>query len=698
MLYAYAETPLMNDRSPSRGARPANESGEIPSSRKPTTSRCLSDDEAIQFVSRAAHPSGDATIQRHLDECARCRILIGEAARSLMESRNPQFRSTPSDLPRTFSVGQVVMDRFEIVRFVARGGMGEVYEARDAVLKETVALKTLVSTSLDDEAAMSRLMAEVRLARHVTHPNVCRILEFGHHRTPQGEAVPFLTMEFLHGETLARRLEREGRLAPHYVADLLAQAAAGLTAIHAAGIVHRDVKPQNIVLLPGSPERLVLTDFGLARALKGTTTVSNRSGSALFGTLDYLAPELIEGKTATPSSDIYALGIVLFEMLTGTKPFAPITSLAGAAARRAATPRRPSEIVAGLDRTWDDRVAGCLARRPEQRFASANELVVATEPRASRPRPARLVALAAAAAVSAILAFALGARWRASSSAKAARGEPAPVGSHALATPLTRKPPHPVQRVFNARGCSEDMVRVADRFCIDRFEAAIVDDVQERLVSPYYPPTAPLIQSHYAEWTRRLADGQAGSTLPLPVVSDWQLGQEWAPRAVSRGGVTPQGYVSKFVAEAACANAGKRLCTADEWKTACRGETGSPFPYGPTYVAQACNVDRAEHPGEILHGDRSIDLTDPRMNTVNATDGPFLKGAGTTPRCRSIWGDDAVYDMVGNLDEWVAGGESAFYGGFYSRATTEGCESKNARHPPSYFNYSIGFRCCDSLR
>jgi serine/threonine protein kinase len=690
----------MSERSPSWGARPATESAEIPSSRKPPTSRCLSDDEALRFVSRPAGQSDDAAVQRHLDECERCRILIGEAARALMEASRPQVPAMPSDLPRTFSVGQVIMDRFEIVRFVARGGMGEVYEARDAVLNETVALKTLVSTSLDDAAAMSRLMAEVRLARQVTHPNVCRILEFGHHHTAHDEAVPFLTMEFLQGETLARRLGREGKLAPAYVAELLWQIAAGLTAIHAAGIIHRDVKPQNIVLLPGSPERVVLTDFGLARPLKGTTTGSSHTGSVLFGTLDYMAPELFEGKAASPSSDIYALGIVLFEMLTAHKPFAPIKSIAQAAARRREKPRRPSEEVSGLDRIWDDRVAGCLAPRPEDRFASANEVVVVPAPRASRARPWRIAALGAAAGALAILAlsFALRAGWRTSSSPMRSGGDTASAGSSALATPLTRNPPHPVHRAFNSRGCSEDMVRVANRFCIDRFEAAVVDDVEGRLVSPYYPPSAPLIQSHYAEWTRRVAEGKAGSPLPLPTVPDWQLGEDWAPRAVSRGGAIPQGYVSKFVAESACANAGKRLCTADEWTTACRGEANWVFPYGRTYVAGACNVDRAEHPGDILHGDRTIDHTDPRMNLVSASDGPLLRAAGTTPQCRSSWGDDAVYDMVGNLDEWVAGAESAFYGGFYSRATMDGCESKNARHPPSYFNYSTGFRCCDALR
>src|SRR4051794_33270688 len=162
-------------------------------------------------------------VQAHLDTCAACRIAVGEAARALADSGSGPV--TPRGRPLTLAVGEVIANRYEILRFVDRGGMGEVYEARDTTLNEVVALKTLVSTALDDSRATARLRIEVRLARQVTHPNVCRILEFGHYRPRNGreESVPFLTMEFLRGETLDRRLAREGRLSSDDATIILEQ-------------------------------------------------------------------------------------------------------------------------------------------------------------------------------------------------------------------------------------------------------------------------------------------------------------------------------------------------------------------------------------------------------------------------------------------------------------------------------------------
>jgi alpha-tubulin suppressor-like RCC1 family protein len=343
---------------------------------------CLSEDEAFEYVQRPASGSFDSRVQEHLDTCENCRVLVVEAARALAggESQYAQT-SGPRDVqPLTLSVGEVIVERYEIIRFAARGGMGEVYEARDSVLHEVVALKTLVCTALDDPRAMNRLLAEVRLARHVTHPNVCRILEFGSHHPKRAsnpdEVIPFLTMEFLHGETLDRKIAREGKLDPAYVATLLPQIIAGVSAIHAAGIVHRDIKPQNMFLLPGSPERLVLTDFGLARGLEANRSGQSMTGPVVVGTLDYMAPEQLEGKPPTPAFDIYALGVVIFEMLTGRKPFAGATALATAVERFRKAAPRPSELVPGLDSRWDAIVARCLAQDPARRFQRAEEIVV----------------------------------------------------------------------------------------------------------------------------------------------------------------------------------------------------------------------------------------------------------------------------------------------------------------------------------
>jgi serine/threonine protein kinase len=346
-------------------------------------------------VSGIARDSLDAQVLQHLDLCAQCRVVIGEAARALDTGADAAPPGDRTSVPPRLTLveGEKIMDRYEIVRFVARGGMGEVYEARDSVLNETVALKTMVCTALDDPRAMARLLAEVRLARQVTHRNVCRILEFGLHRprraaTQSGESVPFLTMEFLRGETLAQRIAAQGRLEPAFASDLLAQMVAGLDAIHMAGIVHRDIKPQNMVLLSGSPERLVLTDFGLARSLEHLSGGASVTGSMVVGTLDYLAPERLEGKPLTTSVDLYALGVVIFEMLTGQKPFSGTDSLASCLERLRKPAPRPSDLVPTLDRIWDARVTGCLARDPRDRLARATD-VLAPPARARFPWPFR---------------------------------------------------------------------------------------------------------------------------------------------------------------------------------------------------------------------------------------------------------------------------------------------------------------------
>src|SRR6266542_1767286 len=361
-----------------------------------------------------------------------------------------------------------------------------------------------------------------------------------------------------------------------------------------------------MVLLPGSPELLLLTDFGLAHTLDPAAERSTVTGAVVVGTLDYMAPEQLEGKAATTSVDIYALGVVIFEMLTGQKPFSARTIVASAIERVKGPPPRPSALVPELDPTWDALVAVCLALEPQARFERVEDILTyrAPEPRKVRVRPQLIpwivagVALAAAAVVASR-------PYRRSSSDRSAVSA---VG------PVVRQPPRPVHRAFTSRGCSEDMVRVQDRFCIDRFEASMVDDVEERALSPFYPPSAALTQSVFDDWTHRLAEGSAGQSMPLPLFPKWQVRDDWAARAVSRGGVIPQGYASKFVAEGACASAGKRLCTAEEWTTACRGEANTQFPYGPEYRTDACNVFRLLHPGTLLHGNEGVDHLDPRMN------------------------------------------------------------------------------------
>jgi formylglycine-generating enzyme required for sulfatase activity len=182
--------------------------------------------------------------------------------------------------------------------------------------------------------------------------------------------------------------------------------------------------------------------------------------------------------------------------------------------------------------------------------------------------------------------------------------------------------------------------------------------------------------------------------MALPDPPAWQLAEEFEPRASARADVVPNGYLSGVVADHACRNGGKRLCKIEEWVTACRGERNRKFPYGDVYEPGRCNVHREAHPAGVLHNDPSINHLDPRLNLVRANGDPLLRRTGATPSCRSAWGADAAFDMVGNLDEWVDDETGMFAGGFFSRATREGCDARITSHPREYFDYSLGVRCC----
>jgi formylglycine-generating enzyme required for sulfatase activity len=249
---------------------------------------------------------------------------------------------------------------------------------------------------------------------------------------------------------------------------------------------------------------------------------------------------------------------------------------------------------------------------------------------------------------------------------------------------------------FQRGRCPPDMVDVRGQFCIDRFEASLVDQVTGLELSPYYHPAPGQVRYGYAVWQkRRLETGTAAARLmPVPPPPAFQLEREFQPSARSRAGVVPSGYLSGTVAEEACRNAGKRLCRLDEWQMACRGEQGRKFPYGEQFTPGLCNVARDSHPAAVLHGNPSIHHLDPRLNLAEHGGEPLLRRTGATATCKSRWGDDAVFDMVGNLDEWIDDPEGTFAGGFYSRATADGCDARIVSHDYKYFDYSLGARCC----
>ncbi|MCP4663239.1 MAG: tetratricopeptide repeat protein [bacterium] len=292
-----------------------------------------------------------------------------------------------------FSAGEVLANRYRIVRFIAQGGMGEVYEAEDLELHERVALKTISAQQGADETVVERFKREIHLARKVTHPNVCRIFDLGQHHpetgagTPPAPAVTFLTMELLEGETLIDRLRRSKRLSTEEALPLARQIAAGLGAAHKAQVVHRDLKSENIYLVrDGDKTRTVVTDFGIARGAGGDDRFAALvTGAGIVGTPAYMAPEQVEGGEVTVAADVYAFGVVLYEMVTGRLPFESDNPLTTAVKRLKEPPPPPHIHVPDLDVKWEKTILRCLARAPGDRFATVEEAAEALAAKPVRP-------------------------------------------------------------------------------------------------------------------------------------------------------------------------------------------------------------------------------------------------------------------------------------------------------------------------
>lgn len=309
---------------------------------------------------------------------SRIRDAIGSVARQETATADKSTASVPSGPSFCYSAGDRLGDRFTIVRPLGQGGMGEVYEARDEVLGENIALKT-IRPELAGKNGFSYLLEEVRTAKRVTHPNVCRI----HDVYRDEEASFFVTMELLHGATLSAEIQcRGGKGFPLAEAlPLLSDMAAALDAAHAAQIIHRDFKPGNVMIVPRDGQRhAVVMDFGLA---KRVTRDESGTHVTIAGTPGYMAPEQREGGDVTTRSDVYSLGVVIVEMLTGRRP-----AVSPAHKLDAALPPRCRAVI-----------RRCLEIDPRRRYATAGEAVAALAQSESRERPGRRAVAAGSAAV-----------------------------------------------------------------------------------------------------------------------------------------------------------------------------------------------------------------------------------------------------------------------------------------------------------
>ncbi len=351
----------------------------------------LPESERAQFVAKAC--KGDETLQAEiislLESYSRAGEFLLTPPFSVPDS--PIDGGNPPTGP-TLQEKELISGRFEIVRMLAQGGMSEVYEARDLELRERVALKIVRSAFCSDARALERFKREIQLSRRVTHPGVCRIFDIGRHELPAcpqraPQEIVFLTMTFLEGETLAAAIRRKDGFSPAEALPLIEDMVSALAAAHEAGVIHRDFKPSNVMLTfrqtaagmassECSRATAVAMDFGIARAAEIDQKAWKEeltSGGAIPGTLAYMAPEQLEGHSATPATDIYALGLVMYEMLTGSRPFAEAGPLA--VFRRVKTvPPAPCFVIPDLDPIWDSVILKCLQIDPADRFQSVREV------------------------------------------------------------------------------------------------------------------------------------------------------------------------------------------------------------------------------------------------------------------------------------------------------------------------------------
>ena len=326
-----------------------------------------------------------------------------------------------------FTPGTTLNKRYRIIGLLGKGGMGEVYRADDLKLGHPVALKFLTEKLSNDKAMLARFHSEVAMAHRVTHPNVCRVHDIGEVTTSTGK-LHFLSMEYVDGEDLSSLLRRIGRLPADKAVEIANQLCAGLAAAHEAGVLHRDLKPANVML--DGKGRVRITDFGLAGFAE---QIHNEEVFA--GTPAYMSPEQFAGKEVTTKSDIYALGLVLYEVFTGKRVFEANSLQELQRLHESSSPTNPSNWVKDIDPLVERVILRCLEKEPSRRLASAKQVadalpggdplaaalalgetpspeMVAAAPLEGRLRPAVAVACLAATVIGLVLLVLLPGQWQ----------------------------------------------------------------------------------------------------------------------------------------------------------------------------------------------------------------------------------------------------------------------------------------------